>query len=111
MGGMAADKWSYSELVQSLSQIPHSQYSRVVLTGHSLGGGMATVVATLTHLPVIGITPPGIYWSIAKHHRNASDNSRGAVTPSVVSDQTSWMHHESPTLKVENDWVNGVFDD
>merc|ERR1740121_956442 len=28
-----------------------------------------------------------------------------------VHDIASWMHHESLTLVVENDWVNGIFDD
>jgi len=112
--GMPDDSWSYMELVRHISTIPRDNYAQIVLTGHSLGGGMATVVAALTHLPVISITPPGIYWTLAKHHRSSGrnwtlDSSDGPLADS--SDISSWMHHESLTLIVENDWVNRIFDD
>jgi len=105
--GIAADRWSYSELVRSLEDINQDDYERIVLTGHSLGGGMATIAATLLHLPVIAITPPGIYMSIAKHHRTQDKEEASGEN----SDLSSWMHHQSLTLRVENDWVNGIFDD
>lgn len=75
---------------------------------------MATVVAALTHLPVVGITPPGIYWSLAKHARLAEDRHRPTIydpSSGAGPDVASWMHHQSLTLVVENDWVNGIFDD
>jgi len=124
--GMPNDSWSYTELVNCISKIPRDQYEDIVLTGHSLGGGMATVVAALIHLPVVSITPPGIYWSIAKHYRShsrlaaaaaaevpAENGHRESEDPSGfnVNDIASWMHHQSLTLVVENDWVNGIFDD
>jgi len=116
MLGMPNDNWSYMELVNCISRIPHEQYSQIVLTGHSLGGGMATVVAALTHLPVVGITPPGIYWIIAKHSRlaersRAKDDQQGSGPGGDNHDVSRWMHHQSLTLVVENDWVNGIFDD
>lgn len=103
--GVPDDRWSYNELVDHILEVPREQYSQVVLTGHSLGGGMATVVAAITHVPVIAINPPGIYTSIAKHLRT-SDRSMDPV-----DDLSSWMHHQSLSLVVENDWVNGIFDD
>jgi lipase ATG15 len=107
--GLPSDTWSYSELVECISRIPREQYSQVVLTGHSLGGGMATVVAALTHLPVVGITPPGVYWSLAKHQQRGSQAYSGGTE--FGDDLSNWMHHQSLTLLVENDWVNGIFDD
>lgn len=103
--GVPDDRWSYNELVDHILEVPREHYSQVVLTGHSLGGGMATVVAAITHVPVIAINPPGIYTSIAKHMR-ISDRSM-----EHVDDLSSWMHHQSLSLVVENDWVNGIFDD
>lgn len=32
----------------------------VIITGHSLGGGISHVVAALTHIPSIAFSPPGI---------------------------------------------------
>jgi len=111
--GMPNDSWSYLELVNCISRIPREEYSQIVLTGHSLGGGMATVVAALTHLPVVSITPPGIYWSLAKHSRLSdmakTDDEQQAS--GAGADASRWMHHQSLTLVVENDWVNGIFDD
>merc|ERR1711959_431511 len=63
-------------------------------------------------MPVVSITPPGIYWSIAKHHRQ--NEKAGGVEQRMsndAGDTSRWMHHQSLTLVVENDWVNGIFDD
>lgn len=76
--------------------------------------GMATVVAALTHLPVVSITPPGIYWSLAKHSRHMDEAPTGVEageSENHAYDVSKWMHHKSLTLVVENDWVNGIFDD
>jgi len=115
--GTPDNSWSYNELVHHVSEIPRERYRQVILTGHSLGGGMAAIVSVLTHFPVVGITPPGIYWSIAKHNRNSSGGAAVAREPlqaaaqSKGGDVSSWMHHQSLTLVVENDWVNGILDD
>jgi len=36
---------------------------KIVLTGHSLGGGFAKVVAAGSHVPVVAISAPGVYLS------------------------------------------------
>ena len=38
---------------------------KIVLTGHSLGGGIAKVVAAGSHVPVVAISAPGVYLSLA----------------------------------------------
>ena len=37
--------------------------TRVVLTGHSLGGGVAKVVAAKVGVPVFAVSSPGVYLS------------------------------------------------
>eukprot|EP00929_Paragymnodinium_shiwhaense_P091773 TRINITY_DN51676_c0_g1_i1.p1 TRINITY_DN51676_c0_g1~~TRINITY_DN51676_c0_g1_i1.p1 ORF type:complete len:1130 (+),score=227.18 TRINITY_DN51676_c0_g1_i1:70-3459(+) len=110
--GLPDDQWSYTGLLDHVDSIQKSKYGKVVLTGHSLGGGVATVVSALKRLPVVGITPPGIYYSIAKHNRINGQQAAWleADVPEVITDASSWIHHESLTMIVENDFVNGIFD-
>mmetsp|Transcript_17962 Transcript_17962/g.50898 ORF Transcript_17962/g.50898 Transcript_17962/m.50898 type:complete len:648 (+) Transcript_17962:3-1946(+) len=105
--GMPSDDWSYKYLLRRISEIPRERYGKIVLTGHSLGGAVAAIVGVMTRLPVVVISPPGIYWSLAKYFRHGSGPSGGATG----KDAASWMHHQSLTLMVENDWINGIVDD
>lgn len=115
--GIPADQWSYQELVERVrALLREGRYSQVVLTGHSLGGGMATVVAALARVPVVTVTPPGIYWSIAKHQRMDEVAAAGGRRQhqrrggNAAAQNNNWLHHQSVSLLVENDWVNGIFD-
>ena len=83
------------------------------MTGHSLGGGMAAVIAALQHRPMVAIGPPGVYLSLAKHQRQLFKmKTEGGQRVDLNSELSHhWMHHESVTLVVEHDWVNNMFDD
>jgi len=84
------NRWHYQEILEHVRQKPADEV--VVLTGHSLGGGMALVVGGLTGRFAVALQPPGIFHSMAKHqtHREIGDIA---------------VHRRSVTLKFEGDWV------
>jgi len=89
---MQDDRWHYQEILEHVRQIPEDR--EVVITGHSLGGGIALVVGSLTGHLAVAIQPPGVYHSLAKHHtQQATMHSSHAV------------HTRSVSLVVEGDWV------
>lgn len=45
---------------QPQEQPPHRA---IVLTGHSLGGSLAKIVAAATNVPVVGVSSPGVFLS------------------------------------------------
>jgi cephalosporin-C deacetylase-like acetyl esterase len=58
----------------------------VILTGHSLGGGLSRIVAALAHLPSVSFAPPGIAlshrkFSILKEKEDHSDDDSGNPNP------------------------------
>ncbi|CAK0902614.1 unnamed protein product [Prorocentrum cordatum] len=90
------DRWHYQEVLEHVAGKPPGE--TVVLTGHSLGGGMALVVGALTGRLAVALQPPGVYHSLAKHQTDRAINGDKAV------------HQRSVTLKFEGDWIQH-FDD
>jgi len=64
--GVRDHQWHYDEFLGRVRELAKSG-REVVLTGHSLGGGIALVVGALTGQTTIAIQPPGVYHSLAKH--------------------------------------------
>jgi len=68
--GLPDPEYKYQSLVRYIKNVimprlpPHHE---LVLTGHSLGGGIAHITAALLNLPVVAFSPPGAYQSISKH--------------------------------------------
>jgi len=89
------NRWHYQEILEYVRQKPADE--AVVLTGHSLGGGMALVVGGLTGRPAVALQPPGVFHSMAKHQTHDSASGR-AIGDTAV-------HQKSVTLKFEGDWV------
>lgn len=89
------NRWHYQEILEHVRQKPADEV--VVLTGHSLGGGMALVVGGLTGRLAVALQPPGVFHSMAKHqtHNSASGRETGDTA----------VHQKSVTLKFEGDWV------
>jgi len=99
--------WSYEQLVAQMRQEfssdgdPHNLWThKRHLTGHSLGGGIAQVVAALTESNVFAISPPGLLQSFKKHAKDAN-----ATYPTSQSSARS-AHHKSVSIVVEGDWVS-----
>ncbi|CAK9089276.1 Uncharacterized protein SCF082_LOCUS42130, partial [Durusdinium trenchii] len=86
--GLEDNQWHYSEILEYVQKIPREQ--EVVVTGHSLGGGIALVVGALTDRLAVAIQPPGVFYSLAKHETLNKRSGHGAlhqrpVPPRVVS--------------------------
>jgi len=89
------DRWHYKEILDHVrGKAPEEE---VVLTGHSLGGGMALVVGALTGRLAVALQPPGVYHSLAKHQLQQDAGGRRPGNTAV--------HQRSVTLKFEGDWV------
>eukprot|EP00439_Symbiodinium_sp_Y106_P061811 s580_g9.t1 len=81
--GLADNQWHYSEILEHVRSLPRDQ--EVVVTGHSLGGGIALVVGALADRQAVAIQPPGVYHSLAKHEaqqRPDAKKHRSGVPPS-----------------------------
>jgi len=73
-----------------------------VLTGHSLGGGLARIVAAIEHLPNIAFSPPGVaqsYYKFVYNEFKTDEELRAAG---------SMLHHNSVAIVPENDPVTIV---
>ncbi|CAE8659732.1 unnamed protein product [Polarella glacialis] len=89
-------QWQYKEILDHVRQMPADR--QVVLTGHSLGAGMALVVGALTGRTAIGIQPPGTYHSLAKHQ---AMHPRGHA----MEEGSHVLHQKSLSLVFEGDWI------
>jgi len=90
--GLADNQWHYSEILEHVRSLPRDQ--EVVVTGHSLGGGIALVVGALADRQAVAIQPPGVYHSLAKHE---------AQQRSFLGGQA--LHQRSVSLVFEGDWI------
>jgi len=85
------NQWQYREVLEHVRGIPVDR--EVVLTGHSLGGGIALIVGALTRRLAIAIQPPGVYHTLAKHQAQQDDT------------ETHVLHQKSFSLIVEGDVI------
>lgn len=93
------DQWHYRAILDHVRKIPAEK--NVVITGHSLGGGISLVVGALTGRLAVAIQPPGVYHSLAKHQAQQ-------VSLSSLSDlghSSTAVHKKSVSLILEGDWV------
>jgi hypothetical protein len=100
--GVPDPDYKYKRLVHHVEQnvkprLPPNH--EIVLTGHSLGGGIAHITAALVNTPVVAFSPPGAYQSLSKHlYWNAKDRRQ--------------MHHaahnRTVTFVAEGDVIGGL---
>jgi hypothetical protein len=76
----------------------------VVLTGHSLGGGLARIVGTLTHKPSVTFSPPGLGVSYKKYSLMVGSEEE---MEEVLSSKGA-MHDKSMAVVTEFDWVSQI---
>ncbi len=73
----------------------------IIVTGHSLGGGLARLVGALTNIQSVTFAPPGIRMSYRKYSTTAPDGSQ----VKIVSND---LHGQSVAVVTEYDWVSLV---
>ena len=58
--GLKGEAEYYKPLTEHLFDMIEHTNKSVIITGHSLGGGLARIVGTLTGLPSVSFSPPGL---------------------------------------------------
>ena len=101
--GLQGEADYYKPLTQRIFQILESSNNSVMITGHSLGGGLARIVGTLTELPSVSFSPPGLALSYRKYCATRPDGSLLSITSKGA------MHHESMAVITEFDWYLSPF--
>jgi len=103
--GLRVGPWMYEPLREHLRAV-HGNLGAAAapgpvpwLTGHSLGGSIAQVVAALEGTGVVAISPPGLLESYAKHdHADGVWDEGGSHARAV--------HRRSVSVVVEGDWIS-----
>eukprot|EP00520_Triparma_pacifica_P000869 CAMPEP_0118648814 /NCGR_PEP_ID=MMETSP0785-20121206/9366_1 /TAXON_ID=91992 /ORGANISM="Bolidomonas pacifica, Strain CCMP 1866" /LENGTH=978 /DNA_ID=CAMNT_0006541051 /DNA_START=204 /DNA_END=3136 /DNA_ORIENTATION=+ len=99
MFGLSSSADYYKGVLDYVREIKDRQ---VVLTGHSLGGGLARIVAAVERLPNVAFSPPGVAQSYYKFvYDEISDFDELRKTGSM-------LHHMSIAVLPENDPVPTV---
>lgn len=88
------DQFHYREILEHVQKLPPER--EAVITGHSLGGGIALVVGALTDRLSVALQPPGNLHSLAKHQSRQRSHA---------SSVRSSVHKRSMSVMVEGDWV------
>jgi hypothetical protein len=75
--------------------------SNLVITGHSLGGGIAQIVGAIAKVPAVTFLSPGMYQTASKFFYHSSKGTRQIV---------EMVHNQSVSIQVENDFVGKYLD-
>ena len=94
-------EYKYQRLLEYISLRKFPPGHNVVLTGHSLGGGIASITGTIARLPTVTFLSPGMYQTASKFFFHSSKNSRQIV---------DMVHNQSLSIQVENDFVGKYLD-
>jgi lipase ATG15 len=98
--GLASEAEYYQPLTDRVKELQQQQKTgSVVLTGHSLGGGLARIVGTLTYAPSVSFSPPGLRLSYRKYSEGPAQKRK--------HDGSSLLH-ESVTVVSEFDWITSI---
>jgi hypothetical protein len=113
---MQGEALYYRPLVQRIWDLEHQangasgqplsarHSSNLILTGHSLGGGLARIVGTMTGVPSVSISPPGLALSFKKYNFLRESNDPGFSQKQIKVIDENDIHHESFAVISELDW-------
>ena len=94
-------QYKYQRLLEYVSKRQFPADHNVVLTGHSLGGGIASIVGAIARVPTVTFLSPGMYQTASKFFFHSSKDSRQIV---------EMVHNQSIAIQVENDFVGKYLD-
>jgi hypothetical protein len=108
--GLVGEAQYYQPLVQRIRELKNLSTDStgsmdVILTGHSLGGGLARIVGALTELPSVSFAPPGVALSHGKYvifDPSDDDNmNRNGFRQKING--MSGLHHMSTAIVTDYD--------
>lgn len=94
-------QYKYQQLLDYIKNRNFGPSDNVVLTGHSLGGGIAQIVGAIARVPTVTFLSPGMYQTASKFFFHSSRDSRQIV---------ELVHNQSVSIQVENDFVGKYLD-
>ena len=97
-------QYKYQRLLQYVEKRKKSldlENRQVVLTGHSLGGGIASIVGAIAQIPTVTFLSPGMYQTASKFFYHSSKHQR---------QYAELVHNQSISIQVENDFVGKYLD-
>jgi lipase ATG15 len=94
-------QYKYQRLLEYVNARKFENGRTVVLTGHSLGGGIASIVGAIAKLPTVTFLSPGMYQTASKFFYHSSKHYR---------QYAELMHNQSVSIQVENDFVGKYLD-
>ena len=100
--GLQGEAEYYRPLVNRVEELS-KRGRNVVITGHSLGGGLARIVASLTGLPSVSFSPPGLELSHRKYSVREVDG-----TLRRLDNKNGALHHKSVAVVTETDVISQV---
>jgi lipase ATG15 len=92
-------EYKYQRLLEYVEKRQFNQ--QVVLTGHSLGAGVSSVVGAIAKIPTVTFLSPGMYQTAAKFFYHSSKHHRQL---------SELVHNQSVSIQVENDFVGKYLD-
>ena len=94
-------EYKYQRLLEYIRSRNFDSSRKVVLTGHSLGGGIASIAGAIAKLPSVTFLSPGMYQTASKFFFHSSKSQRQIV---------DMVHNQSVSIQVENDFVGKYLD-
>lgn len=91
----------YERGVELLGRLKYCQRERVLLTGHSLGGGIATMAAIVHKVKAIVFNPPGIHVNTLAHYDVDTDNADSFVQRFVVRGEILDLINHIPLTQIK----------